>query len=271
MRLLVCLTDDFLSNYALNLLTHSLRGHEVHITLSSHIGSPQTPRAAIIREWAAYEWQQVRDILQPWCEQRGYHPEHFSTFPQLAAHFGGTLSSFANINGNEALGYVRHLAPDLILAIRFGQIFKPELIRIPRLGVLNLHAGLLPDYRGILANFWAMKHGKKEIGCTLHWITDGTIDTGDVVGMHHMPADYSRSVIWNIAHIYPGAAQLIGSAIHLLDRKESLQAQPQQGLGKYYSYPQDADIGEFKGTFYESSDYEALFEPYGLRQAALAD
>ena len=69
-----------------------------------------------------------------------------------------------------ALQKLRDVRADLLISIRFGMILGTEALGLPPRGVLNLHSGLLPQYRGVLATFRALLNGDAEIGCTLHWI-----------------------------------------------------------------------------------------------------
>ena len=77
--------------------------------------------------------------------------------------------------------------PDLFLSVRYRRILKSAAIEIPLHGVSNLHSGLLPEYKGVMVTFWAMLNGEEEIGCTLHTIVDGTIDTGPIIGLSKTP------------------------------------------------------------------------------------
>jgi methionyl-tRNA formyltransferase len=81
----------------------------------------------------------------------------------------GTLAGPNSVAGLEL---IRSLEPDLIVSIRYRRILKDEVIAIPRLGVLNLHSGVLPDYKGVMATFWAMLQNEEMIGATLHRIVD---------------------------------------------------------------------------------------------------
>jgi methionyl-tRNA formyltransferase len=100
-----------------------------------------------------------------------------------------------NINSAEGLLILRKMQPDLILSVRYGVILKNEAIRTARLGVLNLHSGLLPNYRGVMTTFWAMLNGETTIGTTLHYINDANIDAGDIVDTTTIKADSSRSYL----------------------------------------------------------------------------
>lgn len=271
MRLLLCLNNDLVSNYALNLLWKYVKHHQVSIVMSEGIGPPSTPKATAFERWGQLERARVNEYLYPLREQQA--SEGFRTFRQLAQSMDGEERSFASISRPEAVAHVSALAPDLIVAIRYGHIFKAPLFDIPRYGILNLHAGLLPAYRGIYASFWAMLNREKEIGCTLHTVRDAGIDTGDILEEHRMRADYGRSVMWNIAMLYHGAAQMIARAVATIEKGDVPVTKPQTSEGAgYYSYPVDADIARFERQgckLYEERDYDGLFQAYGLKAPAV--
>ena len=73
--------------------------------------------------------------------------------------------------------------PELMISIRYGKILRSKALSIPDHGVLNLHSGKLPDYRGVMATFRAMLAQEQELFSTLHWIDDDTIDTGRVISV----------------------------------------------------------------------------------------
>jgi methionyl-tRNA formyltransferase len=161
------------------------------------------------------------------------------SFNQLAqATVSKATREFSNINEGEGLAYVRQFNPDLIISIRFGQMFKSSVIDIPRFGIINLHSGVLPDYRGILATFWAMLNDETHIGCTLHYVTDRTIDTGEIIGIYKIPADNKRSLLWNIAALYEGGTALILNTLEKLNSKRPITAHPQDNsAARYFPFP----------------------------------
>lgn len=81
------------------------------------------------------------------------------------------------LEGVEAL---RELAPDVCVTAAFGQILSQELLDIPRLGTVNVHASLLPKYRGSSPVHWAIMEGETKTGVTT-MMTDAGIDTGDIL------------------------------------------------------------------------------------------
>ena len=82
---------------------------------------------------------------------------------------------------------VRAFDADLLISIRFGQIFKAEAIAQPRTGIINLHSGLLPEYKGVMASFWSLLNEEPRLGTTLHWITDKKIDSGALISTRSQP------------------------------------------------------------------------------------
>lgn len=75
---------------------------------------------------------------------------------------------------------LRGLAPDLIVVVAFGQILSKEILSLPPLGCINVHASLLPRYRGAAPMQWAIVRGEKETGVTTMFMDEG-LDTGDML------------------------------------------------------------------------------------------
>ena len=76
--------------------------------------------------------------------------------------------------------YLDELAPDLILVVAFGMILPPNVISYPRYGCLNVHASLLPRYRGAAPMQRAIMDGESETGITIMYMDEG-LDTGDMI------------------------------------------------------------------------------------------
>lgn len=82
------------------------------------------------------------------------------------------------------------LSPDLLLVWSYSMLFPPALIALPRLGAVNLHGGLLPEYRGGHVMNWAIANGERETGVTLHYLDPG-IDTGPTVAESRFPIEWN--------------------------------------------------------------------------------
>jgi methionyl-tRNA formyltransferase len=75
---------------------------------------------------------------------------------------------------------LRGFAPDLIVTAAFGQILSKEILDIPQLGCINVHASLLPKYRGASPIQQALIEGETETGITIMYMDEG-MDTGDII------------------------------------------------------------------------------------------
>ncbi len=80
----------------------------------------------------------------------------------------------------EGVEDLKRLAPDLMITCAFGQILSQEILDIPKFGVINIHASLLPKYRGASPIHYAVLNGEKQTGITI-MKTDVGIDTGDII------------------------------------------------------------------------------------------
>ena len=118
--------------------------------------------------------------------------------------------------------------------------------RIPARGVLNLHSGILPDYRGVMATFWAMLHDEAEIGTTLHRIVDAGIDTGPVLAITRRRADYGATYLANVLALYADGVLELGRAIGAIERGEETGGAGQSASeGAYFGPPGAADVEKF--------------------------
>src|SRR5712671_4146741 len=89
------------------------------------------------------------------------------------------------IRSPEARNLLQQLAPDCIVIIAYGQIIPAALLTIPRLGWINLHASLLPRYRGAAPIHWAIANGETTTGLTTMQI-DAGMDTGPTLLQHEL-------------------------------------------------------------------------------------
>jgi methionyl-tRNA formyltransferase len=75
---------------------------------------------------------------------------------------------------------LKYLKPDLIVVAAYGQILTKDILHLPKFGCLNIHASLLPKYRGASPIHAAVAAGEKQSGVTIMWMDEG-LDTGDIL------------------------------------------------------------------------------------------
>jgi len=85
-----------------------------------------------------------------------------------------------NINNLKSIDFIKNIEADYIIVVAYGQILHKEILKHPRKSCINLHASLLPKYRGAAPINWAIINGEKETGVTTMIMEEG-LDTGDIL------------------------------------------------------------------------------------------
>jgi methionyl-tRNA formyltransferase len=101
-----------------------------------------------------------------------------------------------SIRADDFAGRLRELDPDFLVVIAFGHILPEKILALPRMGAINIHASLLPCYRGPAPIQWAIINGEKETGVTAMMMDKG-MDTGDILATSKIdisPEDTSASL-----------------------------------------------------------------------------
>ena len=88
---------------------------------------------------------------------------------------------------------IRSMCPDIIVVSTFNQIIPDNIISVPRLGVINVHPSLLPEYRGATPTVWTLVNGEKETGVTVHFIEDKSVDTGRIITQSRLKIGLSET------------------------------------------------------------------------------
>ncbi len=110
---------------------------------------------------------------------------------------------------------LRALAPDVCVTAAFGQILSQEVLDVPRMGTVNVHASLLPRHRGAAPVQWALLQGDRTTGVTT-MLTDKGIDTGDMLLKAEVtvdPEDTAGSLLEKLSHM--GAELLVETLARL--------------------------------------------------------
>jgi methionyl-tRNA formyltransferase len=271
MRIVFLVNRDIESNFALNLLMPEIHGSTVGIFLSEHVGGGKTTTARMLGQLAFIEQELFNDLVFPFVDQTDHGDGRFAGFGELQRRFGIPVQTLTSLKDSSSLQKLREMHADLFVSIRFGKIFGHEALGLPAHGVLNLHSGLLPQYRGILATFRALLKGDAEIGCTLHWIDSPGIDVGAIVEMARTPVVKEHSLLWHILSLYRPGARVIMNAIERLECGEPVIGTPQDpSAGAYYSFPTEDDLMRFTALgwrLFDREDVHELLDLYGCQLA----
>jgi len=240
-RIVVLYNRDVYALKALNRLLPGLTQHTLQLFHSSWVGRETPSHDAELASLANAEQGLLR------CFGACHPDERRLGFDELSAHFALSDAPLNNINQPEGLEALRQFNPDLMVSIRFGRILRDQAIACAQSGVINLHSGLMPRYRGVMPTFWAMLAGETQIGMTLHWVLDATIDTGPIIGSTFQPCDLQASYVNNVWRLYDAGVDLMLNSISAVDKGELRQelAPANATGGCYYSFPDTSALAEF--------------------------
>jgi len=145
------------------------------------------------------------------------------------------------IKGEEAQAYFQRIAPDAVVIIAYGQIIPARLIAIPRLGWINLHASLLPKYRGAAPIHWAIVNGEAETGLTTMQINAG-LDTGPMLLKYETPVGPEETAAELTTRLAEAGAPLMAETLRKVHRGE-ITPIPQDDSQKTFAPPLKKEDG----------------------------
>ena len=147
----------------------------------------------------------------------------------VAQELGIPIMQPEKLRTPEAMEQLRAWNPDLIVVAAFGQILRKDVLDLPRFGCLNVHASLLPRWRGAAPINAAILHGDEETGVTITKMDVG-LDTGPMLARRSIRLtrdDTAGSVTGTLSHL--GAELLIETLPDYLSGKITPTPQPQEG------------------------------------------
>lgn len=147
----------------------------------------------------------------------------------------------ASINSQEAIEKLKEIDPDCIIVVAFGQILKKELLNLAKYKCLNIHASLLPKYRGAAPINWAIINGEKETGISIMRMDEG-LDTGPVLKQEAIPIgeeDDSISIHDKLGQL--GAKMIVEVLDHL--ETDRIPEIPQDDSLSNYASMLDKEMG----------------------------
>ena len=123
----------------------------------------------------------------------------------VAATTGRKLTLVGDMTREGGVAAIEAFAPEMILSVRFSYLFRRSTIAMATAGIINVHPGPLPGYRGLYAPFWQMTRGHDTMRCTVH-LVDAGIDTGPVLSIEEVKLVPTRSMFWHATQLYLAGA-----------------------------------------------------------------
>jgi methionyl-tRNA formyltransferase len=152
------------------------------------MGTAELARAGLQALLGDSEFSVVTAVTQPDRPKGRDLKPHPSPVKQLAVSAELPVLQPTRARDPQFIDSLAALAPDLIVVAAYGQILPQKLLDVPRYGCLNVHASLLPKYRGAAPIQWAIIDGEKETGVTIMKMT-ATLDAGDIISRRATPID----------------------------------------------------------------------------------
>jgi len=150
------------------------------------------------------------------------------TLKRFSTRYGIDYLFPVKINDFEFIEKVKSYSCDLFVSMSFNQIFRKEILGIPRLKTINCHAGKLPFYRGRNILNWALINDEKEFGITVHFIDEG-IDTGDIILQRTYPITDNDNYKTLLETSYQECADILYDAIKLI-QEDKIKPISQQNI-----------------------------------------
>lgn len=187
----------------------------------------------------------------------GVRLSKFATLAELCSVDEFKVISCHNPNSPEFVERVRALRVDLIVVANFNRILKSTLLSAPRLGGVNVHASLLPKYRGPSPLYWVLANREKSTGVTIHYIDEG-IDTGDIVEQRKIEIRDGETLKTLSEKSDQAAAALLRQTIPLLLEGRALRVPQDHSAATYYSWPPKWSVRSYGRKLFRSFRARAI-------------
>src|SRR6476661_9137010 len=160
---------------------------------------------------------------------------------RLAAERSIPMVPAISVNAPEYVARVRQLAPDVIVSVAAPEIFRADILRVPRLGCINIHSGRLPVYRGMMPTFWQMLHGEPNVTVTVHEMAE-RLDAGAVLGTATVPIVPNDSLDRVIGTSKQAGARLLMQVLEQIRLGTTSRMPLDMAGASYFSFPQDQHV-----------------------------
>jgi methionyl-tRNA formyltransferase len=156
----------------------------------------------------------------------------FPPVKECALKYNIPVFQLAKIKTPEAVEELRGYNADIFVVAAFGQILSKEILDMPRLGCVNIHASLLPKYRGAAPINWCIIDGEEKTGVTIMQMNEG-LDTGDILTVKEVPIDKKETAETLFDKLSVAGAELIVDTLPKLANGEVTPIQQDDSKSSY--------------------------------------
>jgi len=154
----------------------------------------------------------------------------------VARSFGVPCEKAADVNAPGMIKRLRELAPDVIINVSGNQIFRTELLALPSVACINVHAGPLPHYRGLFPLYWVLANGEAHTAVTVHYM-DEVVDRGDILAQRCITIESGESLASLCRKAQFVTAEVVDEALRNTMTPDFSPLPNDPGKGSYYSFP----------------------------------
>ena len=261
MRIAVCTKNDLFGAIVLNTILPALAGHTAGVFMSVRDRTELDDRIPELDLMRMVERQVPLDIIFPLLDAAPPQPGRFQTPRQLAAAAGCPLTLIRDMMPEGGTRAIEAFGADLILSVRFSYLFRRSTIAQAKAGIINVHPGPLPGYRGLYAPFWQMLRGQTTLRCSVHLVDPG-IDTGPVLSIEEIPLVPARSLFWHATQMYLAGAR---RALDYINHGLPTPAAQDPSLAGKNGFPAPEDFARFAAAGFSlvrGGDYRDLLLPF---------
>ena len=144
----------------------------------------------------------------------------FSPVKEVALAHNLPVFQPENFREDEAVAPLRELKPDVIAVVAYGRILPQKVLDIPQLGCINIHASLLPQYRGSAPYQWAVLDGLKKTGVSAQYMVL-KMDAGDVIDAAETPIGENETAGELLDRLAVLGAQLLSDVLQKVEKGEA--------------------------------------------------
>lgn len=159
------------------------------------------------------------------------------------------LLKYKNVNSKKFIKFVEEGKIDLIVSVAASQIFKTRILKKPKLGCINIHNAPLPDYRGMLPNFWQMYYGEEFSVMTIHEMVE-EVDKGKIIFQDRTKIEKGMTLDRLIKKTKKKNAQDLIKVLKMFEKNEVKYREIPAKEGSYFSFPTKKDVSEFRKKGY---------------------
>ena len=151
----------------------------------------------------------------------------------------------ADVNAPAWLDRLRSLEVDVAVSMGSNQIYRADLLAVPRLGIINVHGSPLPKLRGHLPSFWTLYHGYEE-GRVCAFLVDEGMDSGPILVSRPVPIPPSRSLHEFLKRSKAAVPEVLAEAVALMAQDSPPLKSNDDSEATYSPFPTAEDVREFR-------------------------